>query len=100
MSLSQQADSIEELSRMYSGERNKKVVEKWEKISDDFRKYTDKVRRSPYRLLHCKSPCQILAITHRQMRKLQDRNQDVFSQLKIESKQTEDGVIDIPPVPE
>jgi len=55
MSLSQQEGSIEELSRVYSGERNKKVVEKWEKISDDFRNYTDKVRRFPHRLLHCKS---------------------------------------------
>jgi len=34
------------------------------------------------------------------MHQLQDRNQDVFTQLKTESKQTKDGVIEVPPVPE
>jgi len=53
MSMNQQAESIEELSRMYSNERNKKVVEKWERISDDFRKYTDRVSRSPRCFFNC-----------------------------------------------
>ena len=47
MSSFQQAESIEQLSREYSGERNEKVVKKWEQISNDFRKYTDKVIISP-----------------------------------------------------
>jgi len=34
------------------------------------------------------------------MLELQDRNQDVFAQLKIESKQTKDGVMEVPPVSE
>jgi len=34
------------------------------------------------------------------MYQLQDRNQDIFTQLEIESKQTKDGVIEVPHVPE
>ena len=62
MSMNQQAESIEQLSRMYSNERNKKVVDKWEQISDDFRKYTDRVSRSPHCFFNFESvTCYILA---------------------------------------
>jgi len=66
MSMNQQAGSIEELSRVYSGERNKKVVAKWEQISDDFRKYTDKASRSPHYLFNFESVTRYIPlITHR-----------------------------------
>ena len=48
MSLSQQKDSSEELVRMYSGGRLKKVSEKWERLREDFQEYTDKASASPW----------------------------------------------------
>ena len=88
MSMNQQAGSIEELSQKYSGERNKKVVAKWEQISDDFRKYTDRVSRSPHCFFNFESVTRYIPlITRRQMHQLQDQNHDIFAQLKIESKE-------------
>jgi len=55
MSMSHQAMSIEQLSEECLGERNKKVMEKWEQIRNDFEKYRDKVSRSPYRFFNRKS---------------------------------------------
>ena len=45
MSLEQQANSSDELSKLYSAIRKKTVKEKWEKLGTDFRTHTDKVSR-------------------------------------------------------
>jgi len=45
MSMSQQADSSEELSKMYSAVRKGNVKRKWKKLATDFQEYADKVSR-------------------------------------------------------
>jgi len=43
MSLKHQANSSDELSKMYSAIRKKAVKEKWVKLGTDFQEYADRV---------------------------------------------------------
>ena len=82
MSLKQQANSSDELSKMYSAIRKKTVKEKWEKLGTDFRKYTEKVSRLLFDFI--RSQCSIWTYADVdniiQMRLLQDGNPEVFAQ--------------------